>query len=453
MESIEQYFDTAWIVDPLRTLKFVFYLRDCRGGKGEKKLFRALIRHMIARGLSAHVIANLQQIPFFGSWKDIAICFFGSPLEAEAVALFGSQLQADLGTEHPSLCAKYVPSEGSSIDRAHQTVDKITLALGMTGPLPSRACRFRKQWLRPLRTQLDLVEARMCAKDWPAINYEHVPSIAGAKYKQAFRKHDPDRYGTYLQSVIKGEKKMNTSVLMPYQMVGTYLRTSERDETIEAQWVSFLKDRRSKWPPGINVLPLIDVSGSMFHSGTFPQPGEVAISLGMLFASLNTSAQFKQKFITFHESPELLTISPGTLYDQVKYVQSTKWGGSTNFQSAFDLILNTAQLFAVPEAQMPQILLVLSDMQFNSADNVTNWEAVETKYAAAGYRRPTIIFWNLNGQTVDYPVPNATVPDCALLSGYNDAIMYSLLEARMPSPVEIMHRALDSDRYAGIKLA
>jgi hypothetical protein len=246
---------------------------------------------------------------------------------------------------------------------------------------------------------------------------------------------------------------MNTAVLMPYQIIEPYLHLkSPPDETLEAQWVSFVKDRQAKWPPGINVLPLVDVSGSMFN-GSKPSPGVVAIALGMLFATLNSSAHFTQKFITFDTNPQLLTIPPGTLCDQVNFIKGTPWGGSTNFQAAFDLILGAAQLFKVPPEHMPQIMLVLSDMQFNSADSRTNWDAVEAKYAAAGYKRPTIIFWNLNGTTIDYPVPNASVPDCMLLSGFNDAIMYSLLDAKMPSPAEIVHKALDAERYNMIELA
>jgi hypothetical protein len=448
---LEDYFDDAWILDSLRTLKFVFHLRDCRGGKGERKLFRALIRHMRERGLTTHIIANMEHIPTFGSWKDISICFFGTSLEETAIWLITSQLKADKDSAHPSLCAKYAPSEGSAIDKKHQAAKKIATKLGVT------LTQYRKRYLGPLRARLNIVERDMCAKQWNDVVYEKVPSIAGTHYKKAFNRHDEQRYTEYLQSVKKGEKKMNTGVLMPYQIVAPYLksetRTTECDETSEAQWVSFLNDRRSKWPTGVNVLPLIDVSGSMFNHCT-PRAVEVAVSLGMLFSSLNTSPQYQKKFITFHENPQLLAIKGDSLLEQVNSVKTTPWGGNTNFQLAIDLILNTATLFAIPQDQMPQILLVLSDMQFDQASgrHVTNWEDIERKYHEAGYTRPTIIFWNLSGSSVDYPVPSTSVPNCALLSGFNDAIMYSLLNGTMPNPREIVHKALDNERYDVIQL-
>jgi Mg-chelatase subunit ChlD len=444
---LEEYFDEAWESDPLRTLKFVFYLRDCRNGKGEKELFRALIRHMRERDLGEHVSANMEHIPTFGSWKDIPLCFLGTELSTEAINLIAKQLNNDIESDRPSLCAKYAPTEGGTFDRNHRAADNVAKALGVN------LVKYRKEYLVPLRAKLNIVEREMCKNNWTNIDYERVPSIAGSRYKNAFSKHDESRYSDYLKSVQKGEKKMNTSVLMPYQMVAPYLRGSGLDETIEAQWKSFVDNRREKWSTGVNVLPLVDVSGSMFNDNN-PQAVEVAVSLGLLFSILNASEHYKGKFITFHESPELLSVKGDSLQDQVSYMKSTKWGGSTNFQEAFDLILNTATIFQVPEDQMPQILLVLSDMQFNQADNnQTNWNEIESRFEEAGYTRPTIIFWNLSGNTSDYPVPDKKVSRCALVSGYNDVFMYSLLDGTMPNPRDVVIKALDHPRYDVIKLS
>jgi Mg-chelatase subunit ChlD len=447
-KNLESYFDAAWAHDPLRTLKFVFYLRDCRGGKGERKLFRALVHHMCARGLIQHVLANLQHIPTFGSWKDVSICCFGTPLEGPAIQLIANQLRVDKTAEHPSLCAKYAPSEGGAIDKAHKASSKIAEALGVN------LTRYRKRYLSPLRSKLNVVEKQMCAREWNEIEYGKVTSIAGMRYKKAFQRHDEQRYTEYLNKVQSGEKKMNVSVLMPHQIVSPYLKNHSRDETIEAQWTAFLKDRREKWPAGMDILPLVDVSGSMFPVDGDPQPGEVAVSLGLLVSLLNSSAHYRGKFITFDSEPKLLSIQGTSLYDQVKYMKGTPWGMSTNVQKAFDLILGIATTYNVPQSEMPKILLILSDMQFDQASgNNTNWSEIELKYAEAGYQRPIIIFWNLNGTTNDFPVPSASVPNCMLLSGYNDVILYSLLEGTLPNPIEIIHTALDKERYDVIQLA
>lgn len=444
-KSFETLLNEAWAEDQLRTLKFIFHLRDCRQGKGEKKLFRAAVRHFRSKNMSGYITLNMEHIPFYGTWKDVSMCFFGTELEDKAIKLFANQLKDDINSTSPSLCAKFAPSEGGALDKRYKAVKKLCAELKVS------KSEYRKAYLVPLREKLNIVERDMCSKSWAEIDYQKVPSKAASIYKSAFRKHDEERYQEYLLKVQKGEKKMNTSVLMPYEIVGHYVDGGYIDETVEAQWKSFVKDRTSKWPKGINVLPIIDVSGSMVG-----MPMKVAISLGMLFSMLNSSDQYKGKFITFDTHPQMLKFNlDETLQEQVAYVKSAPWGGSTNFQASLDLILDTATLFNVPEEQMPQILFVFSDMQFNHADGNakrTNWNLIEEKYKKAGYTRPTIVFWNLNGSTSDYPVPDKSVPDCALVSGFNDSFMYTILEGKIPSPLDVVLSVLDGERYQRIRL-
>lgn len=454
--SIEEYFDKAWSVDPLRTLKFVFYLRDCRQGKGERKLFRALVRHMRESKLETHLIKNLKYIPEYGSWKDISLCFFGTNLESHAVKLIANQLKSDLESDNPSLCAKYAPSEKGAIDKRHKAASKIAAELGVT------LTQYRKKYLAPLRAKLNIVERQLCSKKWDDVDYEKVPSIAGTRYKKTFIKHDEIRYKEYLSSVMDGKKKMNTGVLMPHQIVGKYINDSNyvlnKDLTVEAQWVSFIKDRKEKWSEGVDIMPLIDVSGSMYETHDTIRPIDVAVSLGLLFAKLNSSEQYKNKFITFSQTPELVSIKDDSLYEQVTQLSKAGWGMSTNFQAVFDLLLNIAKTFDIPQDKLPKLLLVLSDMQFNEATrkyyskDKTNWEEINNKYKEAGYERPTILFWNLSGKSVDFPIPDAKVSKCALLSGYNDNILYSILDGKIPNPLEIVKMQLDNDRYSVISL-
>lgn len=449
-KSLEDYFDNSWKSDALLTLRFLFYLRDCRKGKGEKALFRSLIRHMRDNNLEKHIIKNLHHIPTFGSWKDISICFFGTKLEQHAVKLIAKQLTQDLKSDVPSLCAKYAPSEGGAIDKKHNAASKISKELGVN------LTHYRKKYLTPLRSKLNIVERNMCSKDWASIDYEKVPSIASGKYKKSFKTHDEERYREYIQSVQKGEKKMNTSVLMPYQIVSNYLNCGfvNLDETVEAQWKSFVDGRIDKWPKGVDVMPIVDVSGSMFCCTNNVKPIEVAISLGLLFAKLNSSENYKNTFITFSNNPQFVKIVEGSLYDQVMQLKKADWGMSTNFQAVFDLILNVAKTFNLSQENLPKILLVLSDMQFNGADNgKTNWENINRKYQESGYVRPTIIFWNLQGASIDFPIPDANIKDCALLSGFNDSILYKILEGTLPNPLEIVKEVLNDPRYNVIELA
>jgi hypothetical protein len=199
-------------------------------------------------------------------------------------------------------------------------------------------------------------------------------------------------------------------------------------------------------------MPLVDVSGSMFNRGN-PRAIDVAVSLGILFATLNPSPQYKNKFITFSNTPEFITLSNGSLHNQVKTLSKSQWDMNTNVQKAFELILNMATMFSVAQDDMPKILLILSDMQFDSCSNTkTNWTMIEEQYIKHGYTRPTIIFWNLNGQTLDYPIPHDKVPNCILISGYNDNLLDSLVNDVEYNPCEFVLNVLDNERYSCIKL-
>merc|ERR1719355_441019 len=75
------------------------------------------------------------------------------------------------------------------------------------------------------------------------------------------------------------------------------------------------------------LVPLIDVSGSM--TGT---PMEVAIGMGILVSEM-TSAAFRNRCLTFESRPAWVDLSNcNTIYEKVNKVQSTGWGGSTDFE-------------------------------------------------------------------------------------------------------------------------
>ncbi len=80
---------------------------------------------------------------------------------------------------------------------------------------------------------------------------------------------------------------------------------------------------------------------------------------------------------------------------------------------------------------------------------ITNWEAIEKKYAKSGYERPTIVFWNLRGDTLDFPVTN-DVPNTALVGGFSADILNLLMDGNVPNPYEVMRKAIDNPRYARV---
>jgi hypothetical protein len=122
---------------------------------------------------------------------------------------------------------------------------------------------------------------------------------------------------------------------------------------------------------------------------------------------------------------------------------------STNLQEAFRIILQRAINSKVPVELMPTKLLIISDMEFNEAGSITNYDAISKQYADAGYPVPGIIFWNVNGRQGNVPVKCDT-PNTGLVSGFSPSILTSILKGSVLTPEEIMLNTVMTPRYKAI---
>jgi hypothetical protein len=307
---------------------------------------------------------------------------------------------------------------------------------------------FRKS----LVTMSSTVEQQMCAGNWDQINYSHVPSVAHARYKKAFGRHGTT-YAEYVTKLVKGEDgaKINASAIFPHDVlkghIDSYAKTWGKQEldVIEAQWAAL-----PNYVGDAKVLPLVDVSGSMTckagKKGTTTCL-EISVSLGLYFADKNTGP-FKDCMLTFSEKPQLVRLK-GNINQKVDQMVSTDWSMSTNLHAAFTQILSTATVNNVPAADMPETLIIFSDMQFNECveNDDSAMQMIARKYEEAGYKVPNIVFWNLNAHS---NVPIAfDKSGAALVSGFSPAIASAILSGNMDdfSPEAIMLKAVMQTRY------
>lgn len=456
VESLHKMLEDSWQESPIDTLKIIFNLRDCRGGKGERKQFHECLRWLVSAGHADDVACNIQHIPFYGTYKDV-FALAGTSLEPLVVDTFAGWLCADRMAMTDSntklsisLAGKWAPTEGSALDRKYGLADKIRASVSRQIGKPVSLKAYRKEVLVPLRKQIGIVETAMCQQDWSSIKFENVPSVAMHMYRKAFEKHQDERFKQYLADVAAGKTKINARQVFPNKLVENYLGSwsPEVDEVIEQQWKALITDCKRRFVGFKGALSIVDVSGSM--SG---EPLNVAVSLGLLLSEI-VEGPFHHKLITFSSTPMLFDIPGETLKDKVHAISKMNWDMSTNLEGAFNLILDTAKAFRVPAANMPSILYIFSDMQFDTAcndNNRTNFEVIEQKYAAAGYERPIIVFWNLRGNTISFPIEK-TVPKTALVSGFSQNLMELFVDGIVPNPYSILRKAIDSERYSRIKL-
>lgn len=439
-------FASAWMENPELALKAMFYARDVRGGQGQRVAFRNQLRYLA--DISPDTVrANLHLIPEYGRWDDLYE-LVGTKVEKDVYSLFRTQLLDDLrNPEHPSLLAKWLKSENASSARTKQLATATRKALGLSSP------DYRKT-LSTLRANLNVIERKISAGEWSNIDYPAVPSLAMMKYRKAFAKHDQNGFTDFIGKVNKGEAKINSGTLYPYEIVEKvgvfhgwgYGSQSQIDpELAQAMWDN-LPDYVDS--DAGNAIAVVDTSGSM--NGT---PINVAVSLGMYFAERN-NGPFKDHFITFNNNPHLMKIEGSDFVSKVRHIGNAPWSGSTNLEGVFHLILASAVKHNVPEDEMVKKIFIISDMQFNcvhGGSNQTLFDRMKELYARAGYEMPSVVFWNVNARQSNQPV-TMDERGTQLVSGFSPSLFQHIMGAALETPYEMMLKVLESDRYEPLKV-
>ena len=414
-------------------LRIALWSRDVRGGAGERKIFRDILQFLEKHDVEA-AKSLLVKTPELGRWDDIFV-FSSSEMKNAAYTILGDALRSG-----DKLAAKWAPREKSA--QSH-IAKEIRTFFGMTP----------KAYRRTLANLSSTVEDQMCSNDWDNINFSHVPSVASARYKSAFNRHTP-KFAEYVAALVKGDPsvKVTAGAVFPYDVLkgvsGYYDYDQTENNHIIAQWEAL-----PNFVGDANILPLVDVSGSMscpaggYDSKSQVTCMDVAISLGLYLAEKNTG-KFKDTFLTFTGSPKLMTLR-GNVLQKYEQMKSSEWGMNTNLHAAMDKILEVALTNNVAQAEMPEMLLVLSDMQFDRciSNNDSAMEMIERKFTNAGYRVPKIVFWNLNASD-NVPV-KADKSGAALVSGFSPALVKAILSANMSefTPRNIMLKTIMSERY------
>lgn len=434
-QNLNADFDRAYQEDADLAIRGLLWLRDIRGGAGEREAFRKIMIHMSKHEKYASLLSTLIELtPEYGRFDDLTIYDSGFARE-KALEVFANAIKNQNG-----LAAKWAPREKS------KKVSDRRFAVDLANKLGLNPKQYRKTIVELTK----VVETQMCAKKWDGINYSHVPSVATRRYTKAFYKHDATRYAQFVADAANGKVKVNASAIFPHDIIqesAIYDIGSTTEKLADAQWQAM-----PNFTNGRRILPVIDTSSSMttLVPGTRMSHMHVAITLGMYVAEKNTGA-FNNVFLTFNDNPTLERIhSNRSIFRRYQDVKGSNWGGSTNFQKSFDLILKHAVKNSVPQDQMPEIIIVVSDMQFNQAGNLTNYQAIRQKYEDAGYKIPQIVFWQLNGSKQDAQARHDTV-GVSMISGFSPAVLKGVLSGDLnveeTSPMQTMLDTLMVDRY------
>lgn len=446
--------------------KWLFYLRDVRGGMGERSAFRALFIQLIRsceNDKDYYFVKSLiRRIPEYGRWDDIIalIGYEDSIDEFIFDPLISNQLASDkyeMAHNRPiSLLAKWMPSINASSSKTKELAKKFVNKL-----YNGKASNYRKM-LSIFRKYLDVVERKMSANNWEEIKYENVPSYANIKYKDAFKKHDEDRYTKYIEKVKNGEAKINASTLFMYDIIHKYRKSryyymtgvENYDETIEQLWKNL-----PQYDLG-NILVVRDGSCSMtskVNSNSELSVMDVGDSI-CIYAAEHNTGYLKNKFITFSRYPQLIDLSrSNSLHDKLGQLSNFTDCSNTNVKAVFSLVLDTVIRNNIPQEEIPTILVV-SDMEF---DPVHEWndgcmgdvskalfDTIRDEWKSHGYNLPKLIFWAVASRTGGIPIKEHE-SGTILVSGFSSSI-FKMVMSKECTPWAALKEQLDSPRYEEI---
>ena len=447
-------FKNAYEENPVYALKCLFYLRDVRGGQGERRFFRVAMK-WLAQNHPDAAHRNLVNVAEYGRWDDLYV-FVDTPLEADAFDVMRQQLILDVQCKTPSLLAKWLKSENTSSRESRRLANKTREYLGWSHK------QYRKT-LSILRERINLLERLMSAGKWDEIEFDKIPSRAGFIYKNAFARRDmiKAKYESFAKNT---ETKVNAEVLNPVDIADKIFSgwhtPSATDRLMYDKYWANLKDYYNGREE--NGIAIVDVSGSMTG-----QPMNAAVSMGAYIAERG-KGPFKDHFITFSNNPALVKFEGVDIYDKFRRARSADWGGSTNIEATFDMLLDVALKNKVPASDMPKTLYIFSDMEFNGcmsrgprgtsrwsgsnyirggAEGVTTLlEEIALKWKNYGYELPRVIFWNLDARQNNIPALNGRF---GYVSGFSMSMVETILSGK--DGYALMMDKLNTERYKAVQ--
>ena len=453
-EDVILLFKNALAEDEVYALKCLFYLRDVRGGQGERRFFRVCMK-WLANEYPEMARRNMKFISEYGRWDDL-YTFIGTQLEEDALAIFKEQLAKDivsLRTDNAavSLLGKWLKSCNTSSKESKRLGNITREYLNMTQK------QYRKT-LSKLRTRINIVEKLMSENRWDEIEFDKIPSKAGLIYRNAFARRDiiKAKYEAFAKSATT---TVNASTLYPYEVVKKVIgKLSWEWQRRKSSFVGSDVDRamiNKYWDnltdyfnnQTFNGIAVVDTSGSMH--GT---PINVAISLGMYCAE-KSGGPFANHYISFASRPQLIKVEGVDFVDKVSRIYDTNLIDDTNIEAVFDLLLNTAIKNKCTSDDIPQNIIVISDMEFDSGsrqrrgDMETLMESIAKRWAEAGYCLPHMIYWNVNARSNNIAqLGNGPI---SYVSGMSPTIFQTILSGK--SGKDLMFEALDAERYSVIR--
>jgi len=446
-DELNNYLEKSWEYDKLRTMAIIFNSRDRINGKKEKMISNYAMSWLKKNHNKIYKKNIINYINNYGCWNDLNFIIKINNKNNYEYKLFAEQLKKDIqvlndnNNDHNdhkniSLCSKWVISPN------HKNVIKIARYL-FDNDLTNYQQRYRKEIIKPLRTHLELLETKLCNKNYEEIDYKKIPAKALSMYVKTFKKRDSEKYNKYLEDVKNNKVEMKINGLLPHEIIKNYLKTNldSINETLELQWKAFVDNFKNEYYENYeDIIPIVDVSGSMFsgEGNNNIKPIFVSVALGLLLSELNRN-DLHNKIITFSESPKFIEIKGDNLRDRIKSIMDAPFGLNTNFLKIADLIINNSMYY--------KKIICFTDMQFDKSYDSINFSLEDihnlfmSKFINNNYEKPLLIYWNLNGIYDECPI-NTDLEKTSIISGFSEQLLKVILKSNDITPLNLMEEII-----------
>lgn len=445
--AVKELFWKAYDENKETALRNLVHLRNIRlGGLGERDSFRAALGHLL--DIKDYVALEMlaANAPYIGRWDDlIYIMEHDFEMFKFGTMILQEQFEADLKNmkenKPVSLMAKWVPNISAHTKEKRQMAKRIASALGYKD-----LGKYRRD-LSSLRSYLNLIEVNLASKDYDAIDFEKTPSKAMFKYREALKRHKGDQYALFIEEVLEGNSRLNASLVMPHEIVKKYEMLEQKDPVLEATWKSLDNVVGESQE---NIIVVADTSGSMTanYFGTSVEPYHVAQGLA-IYTAERLQGAFRNHFITFSRRPSLIQLpEKGSLYSKIELYNQYSIIDNTDIEKVYQLILKTAVDNKMDQSELPTQILIISDMEFDQGASYreTTFETAKKNFFEAGYKLPSIIFWNVYASGANIPV-RFNESGVALVSGFSTNVLKSVLSGKLDSPEKFMLDVLYKEEY------
>ena len=448
-EDVILLFKNAFEENRTLALKCLFWIRDCRGGAGERRFFRVCMK-WLAENYPDRISNLIQYFPEYGRYDDL-FELFDTPLEDKMIDLVKQQLMEDMASKKNaiSLIAKWIPSENASNSQTIMRAKKLRNALGITSK------QYRRM-LSKLREKINVLERLMSANEWDRIEFDKIPSRAGLIYKNAFARRDiiAKKYETFAKDK---NTKVNAHVLYPYEVVAKALngfscwhgsKLSDTDRAMVNKYWENLPDYLNG--ADCSMMCVVDTSGSM-HGSNAAAPINVAISLG-LYCAERIGGPFANHYISFSSRPQLIKTEGIDFVDKVERIYRTNLCENTNLNAVFDLLLETALNKHVKKNDIPKTIVVISDMEIDWMSSwrddttVTEMEKIRKKWSSYGLELPRLVYWNVDAR---HNTILDAGPNVSFVSGMSPILFKQVLTGK--NGYDLMLETINTERYSVIE--